>query len=308
VNNESPVRYGFRTVWREPFLALAEVVWRWSWGTATLLIAGFAGRNFLQSLHVSGGDEMKLRTGNPQLAAEVILRIFNGSGPTMLRLALIIAPSALVLWALAATLGRAATLRALVGNHRPLLGRTFFLHAWRVAIGVLTFIGIVASYVLAAILAYDRPTPQPLLMIVIFFPIAVVFTILRSRINWLLLLANIYVALGRKSSEAFGLATRVFKRRSSDFMGVGTIVGLIRLFLIVVVTVLSFVLLAGVGTAPPKLLWLGFILLTLVYFALSDWLYVVKLAAYARIIEQDTTIPAAVPAVAVAPVPEPARP
>jgi hypothetical protein len=287
VSTESPIRYGFRTVWRAPDLALAEVAWRWTWGAASLLIAWFAAREFLHSLVVSNRDYFQLRSNNPQWVADAIVHIFAGSGPTLLRLFFIITPAALVLWIVAASLGRAATLRALLGNHRPLIGRTVGLHLWRVVIGVLAFVGTVSSFLLGSVLAARTDPPQPLIFIAIFFPLAVVFTILRSRINWFLLLANIYAAEGATSAAGFGAATRIFKRRSGDFMGVGTVVGVVRIALMVVVTLLSLALVGAVGQVPGRLLWAAFLVLTLAYFAVSDWLYVVKLAAYTRIIADD---------------------
>jgi hypothetical protein len=284
---ESPIRYGFRTVWRGPDLTLAEIAWRWTWGAASLLIGWFAAREFLHSLVVSNLDYFRLRSSNPQWIADAIFHIFEGSGPTLLRLFFVITPAALLLWIVAASLGRAATLRALLGNHRPVVGRTLALHVWRVLIGLLAFIGTVSSFLLGSVLAARTDPPQPLIFIVIFFPLAIVFTILRSRINWFLLLANIYAAQGSTSAQGFGEATRIFKRRSGDFMGVGTVVGVIRIALMVVVTLLSLALVGAAGQVPGKLLWAAFLILTLGYFAVSDWLYLVKLAAYARIIADD---------------------
>jgi hypothetical protein len=307
MTTESPIRYAFRTVWRTPDLALAEIAWRWAWGAASLVIGWFAAREFLSSLLVSNRDYFQLRSNNPQWVADAIVHIFAGSGPTMLRLFLIITPAALVLWIIAASLGRAATLRALLGNHRPLVGRTVGLHVSRVVIGLMAFVGMVSSFLLGSVLAARTDPPQPLIFIVVFFPLSIVFTILRSRINWFLLLANVYAAEGSTSAAGFGEATRIFKRRSGDFMGVGTVVGVIRIALMVVVTLLSLALVGAVGQAPGKLLWAAFLILTLAYFAVSDWLYVVKLAAYARIIADDRDTGRQAAAVAPAAVAEPEK-
>ena len=70
-------------------------------------------------------------------------------------------------------------------------------------------------------------------------------------------------------------------------MSVGTVIGVIRVALMAVVTGISFALLPGIGVVPGKVLWAAFALVTLFYFAVSDWLYVVKLAAYARIVAAD---------------------
>ena len=296
---ESPLRYGFRTVGREPMLAFAEIAWRWVWGASALLIAWFAARGYLHSLAVSNYDAFRLNSGNPQWMAEAIVHIFSGSGPTLLRLFFIITPAALVLWIFAATLGRAATLRALLGNGngnanantrnsgKALVGRTFLLHLWRVGIGALAMVGMAASFLLGAILMSRSDPPQPLFFMAVFFPLAIVFSVLRSRINWLLLLANIYAAAGKRMGAGFGEATRVFKRRSGEFMSVGTVVGVLRIVLMGAVTLLTFALLPGIGHVPGKLLWAAFLLMTLIYFAVSDWLYAVKLAAYARIVQAD---------------------
>lgn len=295
---ESPVRYGFRTVSRAPDLAVAEIAWRWAWGAASLAIGWFAAHEFLRSLLVTGWDRFRLESGNPQLIAAAIVAIFGDSGPTILRLFLIITPAVLGLWIAAATLGRTATLRALIAD-RPVVARTFALHVWRVVIGVAFFVATVAVFVMASLVSVKGDQPDPILFVVIFFPLAIVLNIVRSRIGWLLLLANLYVGYGKGASEGFGLATRLAKRRSGDFMSVGTVVGTIRIALMVIVTALSLFLAVGIGHAPGWLLWLAFLLVTLLYFALSDYLYMVKLAAYARIVGDDLQP---------APVLEPSRP
>jgi len=40
----APVRDGFRAIWRQPSIFLAELAWRWSWGGAALLLVGLASR------------------------------------------------------------------------------------------------------------------------------------------------------------------------------------------------------------------------------------------------------------------------
>jgi len=287
MSQESPTRHGFRAVWREPGLALAEITWRWAWGGASLAIVWFAAREFLHSLTVTPGDELMLQSGIPDAVAQAIVHIFEGSGPKLLQLFLIAAPAAVFLWVIAATLGRVATLRALAGGDARLVGRTLALHLWRAVVGTAAFIAIAASWLLGAVLAGRADPPSPLIFIVVFFPLAIVFSILRSRINWFLLLGNIYAARGRKAGEGFGQATRVFRRRSGDFMGVGTVVGTIRIVLMGAVTLLGLALVPFVGKAPGWLLWTLLALITLAYFAVSDWVYMVKLAAYARIIEED---------------------
>ncbi|MGH6631023.1 MAG: hypothetical protein ACREB3_14945, partial [Burkholderiales bacterium] len=108
------VRAGFRAAFRRPAVIAAEIAWRWSFGVAAGAIVTIAVLRFLASLTVTDGELFALRSGIAQLVADAILHIFEGSGPRLLRLALIVAPAVSVLWMLAASAGRAATLRALL--------------------------------------------------------------------------------------------------------------------------------------------------------------------------------------------------
>lgn len=303
MSSESPIRYGFRAVAREPGLFLAELTWRWAWGAASLALAWWAGYSFLASIYLRAADEFRLRSGVPQLVAEALAYILVESFPTLLRLSFIVTPAVLLLWIFAASAGRAATLKALLGptgsTHLP---RTVGLHLWRVVVGVMAFVAIVASFLLGSYASAASDPPQPAVFILLFFPLATVFTVIRSRVNWLLLLANVYTARGERSGRAFTQANAVFRRRAADFIGVGTVVGVLRLVLMGVATIAGLFLGAGIGTLPAWLLWSAFLVLTLLYFAVSDYLYAVKLAAYVRIIEDDAK-PAPVPLVPVAPAP-----
>lgn len=297
MTNVSPIRSGFRAVWRQPALALAEIAWRWAWGAASLALAWFAALSFLESLHVSGRDELQLRSNVPQLVADALLHIFQGSGPTLLRLFFVIAPAVTVLWMMAASAGRAATLRALLpaaATDGHTLRRTFTLHFLRVLVGVIAFAGTVISFLLGSFAAAGSDQPEPALFILIFFPLALVFTILRSRINWFLFLANIYVMrAGSRVGAAMTAASSAFRARSGEFIGVGTVFGAIRAVLIGSTTFFSLVLLGALGSAPGWLIIGALAAIALGYFAISDWLYAAKLAAYVSIIE-DASQPSAV--------------
>src|SRR5512135_3344493 len=108
------VRRGFRQVRRRPAVMVAEILWRWSFGAAAGALVAVAVLRFLASLTVTDGDLWALRSAIPQLMADAILHIFEGSGVRLLRLTLVVAPAVSLLWVLAASAGRAATLRALV--------------------------------------------------------------------------------------------------------------------------------------------------------------------------------------------------
>ena len=140
------VRAGFAAAFRRPAVIAAEIVWRWSFGAAAGALVSVAVLRFLNSLTVTDGDLLALRSRIPLLMADAILHIFQGSGPRLLRMTFIVAPAVSALWILAASAGRAATLRALLRevpasftrrhNLLPLAG----VHLLRVAV---TLLGVI---------------------------------------------------------------------------------------------------------------------------------------------------------------------
>ena len=168
------MRTGFRLVRHRPAVMLAEIMWRWSFGVAAGALVTVAVLRFLASLTVTDGELFALRSGIPQLMADAILHIFQGSGERLLRLTLIVTPAVSALWILAASAGRAATLRALVQDApasftrrhdlRSLLAVNFF----RVCVVLLALLAMVGSAILAGFAANTTEEPSILLFNVVF--------------------------------------------------------------------------------------------------------------------------------------------
>src|SRR5438309_5994003 len=118
----SPVHEGFRAVLRAPGVVVAEIAWRWCFGTATLALLAVAAVQFLKSVRVSDADVLALRTGIPWLMANALAHILQGSGARLLRAAAILLPGIVLLWTIAAAVGRAATLKGLLPASRANLG------------------------------------------------------------------------------------------------------------------------------------------------------------------------------------------
>lgn len=114
----SPFRDGFAALWHEPALLAAELTWRWCFGLSAWVLALISIRLFLDSLTVRPVDQLLLRTMQPILLLQALQHIFRGSfsrfalGQTILALGLTL------LWSLAATAGRGATLSRLVAMFR----------------------------------------------------------------------------------------------------------------------------------------------------------------------------------------------
>ncbi|HTZ83853.1 MAG TPA: hypothetical protein VMB66_11705, partial [Candidatus Acidoferrales bacterium] len=61
----SPTAEGFRTAFRRPLFSFAEISWRWAFG-GTAIVLFFVGLvEFLNSLPVTSGEQLFLRTKQP---------------------------------------------------------------------------------------------------------------------------------------------------------------------------------------------------------------------------------------------------
>jgi len=73
----SPTREGFRAIWRQPALSLAEVAWRWSFGAAAGVLLSVGLLEYLDSLPVAGADALLLfPLGPEEMARFTVSEVF----------------------------------------------------------------------------------------------------------------------------------------------------------------------------------------------------------------------------------------
>lgn len=288
------VRDGFHAAARRPAVIAAEIAWRWSFGVAAGALLAVAILRFLDSLTVTDGEMFALRTGIPPLIADAILHIFEGSGPRLIRLTLILAPAISVLWILAASVGRAATLRALIQDvpasftrrHdlRGLLG----VHLLRVLVTLLALMAAVGSAILAGRAASIPEEPSILLFQVVFLGLLFLVSLCWSTLSWYLSLAPIFVVRDNRGPlDALADAVHLVRRRGGDFAGVSTLYGLLKLFLIAAAIVVSLVPLAFIAEWPWQVTLALLVVITLAYLAVADLLYIARLASYLAIADEE---------------------
>jgi hypothetical protein len=304
----SPINAGFSRAFREPAIVLAEIAWRWSFSLAALAIAMGSFFTYLDVLPVSNIEILALR-GHPRwLIADALAHILH-DGPRLVRVAAIVLPAIVALWVLTATVGRAATLKALLRREgRVALAPQLGLNFLRASVALASLIGYVGAMILAGRVAADGADIRPGIFFIVFFALATAITVVRSRLNWFLLLGAIPAARdGRDTFTAISEAVGLFRRHRGTFAGAGAVFGTIHGVLFAFTSVVGLLVLSLAGRVPPviTLLWLAAI--TLGYFAAVDFLYIARLAAYVAIDERDRTPPAAVSA-APEPVPAPEMP
>src|SRR5271167_3901047 len=114
----SPTLEGFRAILRRPSFGLAEIAWRWSFGAATGLLLMFSFFEYLDTLPVSKGDLLLLRTTQPALISRALLHIFRGSGFRVVETAVVLLLTLGIAWVVVTSVARAATMKAVQAYFR----------------------------------------------------------------------------------------------------------------------------------------------------------------------------------------------
>ena len=290
----TPVRDGFRAIWRQPAIFLAELSWRWSWGGAALLLMGLALFEYLHTLIVTPADLMLLRLKHPLAVSRALADIFHGSGPRVVRTAILLIPALALLWTLLGALGRFATLRALVaratpdwqakpGSLRALIG----LHALRVALALAALVSLFGAALVGSFVSTPK-TPHAGLALLLFVPLAILVSIAWSSVNWFLSIAAVFAV--RDGEDTFGsiaAAVDFCRRCGGKTSAVGFWFGSMHLVAFVIGTTVVMYPLSVASLVPAGVTLTLMALVTLAYLAIADWLYVARLAGYVSVVEWD---------------------
>lgn len=302
----SPTLEGFRAAFRQPSLTFAEIVWRWTVGAVAWALCLFWCIEYLDTLPVTRGDVALLSTRQPVLVGRAIAHILRGSLNRAVMGALLATLAISLLWIVAASVGRIATVRALLEHFRgkfdsnisskaidaikPRSLRSLTgLNCLRVA---LTLAALLAFAGAAILVRYASPDaqPRPGLAFILFLPLAGLICLVWPMLNWLLSLGSLFVVRdGDDVLSALSAAVTFSRERSGAVFAVSTWTGLAHLTAFSVATTAASFPLAFLRIAPARLIIASIIAVTLAYFALMDWLYIARLAGYVCIIEMPQT-------------------
>jgi hypothetical protein len=306
----SPTVEGFRAAFRRPSLTFAEIAWRWTVGGVGWALLFFWLIEYLDSLPVSNGDATLLRTRHPMLVGRAISHILHGSLGRAVLGALLAALAISFLWIVAGSIGRAATVRALLDHFRKDVTREmppeapersslerswperprFFrsllgLNFLRVAAALAAMLALLGAAILTSF-ASPEANPRPSLAFILFLPLAGLICLVWPALNWLLSLASIFaIRDGKDWLGSVLTAGAFFRERSGPVIAVSTWTGLAHLVAFSVASTVVSMPLAFLQVAPWRLVMIGVILVTLAYLAVADWLYMARLAGYVCIAE-----------------------
>jgi hypothetical protein len=311
-NKSSPFRDGFAALWHEPALLAAELAWRWCFGLSAWFLGIISIRLFLGSLTVSRLDQFLLRTLQPILLIEALQHIFRGSfsrfllGQTVLLLGLIL------LWALAATAGRTATLHRLVAMFRIEpdddselmrwnLVPIFILQLLRAVWSITAFGAAIGLWLYGVAMASNGHAMRAALALS--FGMCGAF-LMGVTLNWYFGVAPLFcVRNSVGASEALDQAIDFSQSHAGRLSLLTFGFLLLRMFWAGMMWLAFLSPLSWTARIGPR--WTAVLmgLVALVYFAGADLLHLVRLAAYVSLTEDHSDTPFREPAVLPEPLP-----
>ncbi|HYL13867.1 MAG TPA: hypothetical protein VEV41_12575 [Terriglobales bacterium] len=307
----SPTLEGFRAVFRYPAFGLAEITWRWSFGAAACSLIVLTLIEYLDTLPVTGSDLFFLRSKQLFLITRAIDHILAGSAQRVVAATLVLVPALMVFWIVAASVGRASTVQSLLDYFRPATDVTpFRLRFWRggeqrwrlrsllglnflrVALGLAAVVGVLGAAILAGFVSSDSD-PRPGLVFLVFVPLALLVALLWSAVNWFLSLAPVFVIHGRQDAlGSVALAVDFCRQCPAAVLWSSAAFGMLHFVVFVLAISVAFLPLAFATVLPPAIVLGAIVLLTMVYFAIIDFLYMGRLAAYVSILHTAEETPA----------------
>lgn len=302
MQSRSPTLEGFRAMLLRPAVGLAEIAWRWSFGAACATLLVVSAIEYLDTLPVSPGDLLLLRTRQPLLISHAMARIFSGSALRAIEALVALAVAFSIAWLGMASVGRAATLQALLvhfreregqrstygdrgqprlSDLRALLGLNFL----RVAVTLTAVVGGIATFWIGGVVS-SLEDSAPAAVFLVCLSVLMLVGWAWSVLNWFLSVAAVFaVAEARDTFAAIASTIDLVRHRSASVFAAGVWFGLAHITAFVAAT-LIVVFPLGLSEFLPRRALLGWVVLvTLLYFAVVDFLHIGRLAAYVGILE-----------------------
>ena len=286
------LREGFREVLEDPGLLLTEIAWRWTFGAIALLIFALSVFVLLDGVSVDPRRFEAAAALPPfQLAQTVAMTLIAWRG-AILRVSLVDIFAVTVCWVAMSALGRRATLVRPALFPGASLWNCFVVSIARAALtlgAILVWIlsGIVGG--LAGGSARDGLL-NPAVTLGIVLPALLVILTVWSVLNWYFSLAPLFVEQPSSGKARIQIADAVWEfvcSRRDELLEISVITGAIRLGIFVAALMLSFAISAVVTN--PRMLFADLLGIALLYFLAGDFVYIVRLSAYAKLREEQTT-------------------
>jgi len=277
----NPITQGLRAVTRDPAIFLVEILWRWSFAILACLLVAGVGVMLLGPLHVGHAWDTAWRSRDPQRMGQLVFAVLLLLGMKVIVIAAIAVPLTIaLLWGIFSALGRFVTVKRLRVGLTSLRFRTILaLQLLRGFIGWLSLVVLFAAMFGEALIASRGPQPDLLLYYLMVLPSVVLIGSFWLTVNWYLSLAAIFGREGQSFRGALRQARQTVSQQRSDFTGTGFVFLLFRVVALLIATAICGLTSGMVGSSPQGYFTL-LIIVSLAYFAIADFLYVARMAAY----------------------------
>jgi hypothetical protein len=308
----SPLREGWRVLKRAPATVLVEITWRWIFGLAFWAILYYGFREYFASIDISSAEYVALRSLEPYTWIAITARVMVAVGMGLRLMGPIIVPTLIILWTALATVGRAATIRALSDiESRTNWLTTAMLHLFRVVLGIASLIAYFGCGALINAMLGDPSLHFAATFLLSALALAVI-AFIWSFANWFFSLATLFtVCDGSGFFRSTAQTADYYREHSGRLASTGLWFAFARSILVVVSTAISLWLFTE---ARLQVAIAFIVLVSIVYFAFADALNIWRLATYISFSEPEpappvvatpSTAPAISPEPELSPIPEP---
>lgn len=284
------IRIGFRAIRNAPALAFAEIAWRWLFGAIAWALVWFAVRQIMTGVDVSQAEVAISRRSDAFAIADSIARILVQVLPRFVQALAVIVPLLALVWIACATIGRVAILHTLLDrctgvspvtprSKFPAFVPTLILNFLRAFFSIATAIAFFGTvFFVSQRTAPDVQAGVAPLLVFGWMLFALFLGILWGAVNWFLALAPLFCMRDETTPwRAISASLALYRTETREYLAIASAFGLFRLAAMVVA------ILAGLVVIAAGSVWTAValsIVIALAYFAVADYIYVARLAAY----------------------------
>lgn len=283
------MRDGWRVLMRAPGVILAEIIWRWTFGATAFVLLFVSFREYFSSIEISQTEYQLMKSLEPFTWIAISVRVMQAVVSGIERMGPILIPALAILWIALASVGRVGTVRPLLDQDGKTNWRAVILiHAFRVLLAVAS---LLAFFGAGAIISETFDPEQVGVNFVLMTLVLVVLTAIGSVGNWFLSAAALFSSKdGAGLKASFASANDLYYTRG--IAGVGILFALMRTAMVIGVSFVSLFAFGALAQGYRRGPLLLIVLFTLGYFAISDALYVWRLAVYIGLTEPEREVPA----------------
>jgi hypothetical protein len=276
----NPITQGLRAVMRDPAIFLVEILWRWSFALLACWLVFAACLMVLGPLHAGPAWDTAWRSRDTQRMGQLVVTILLILGMKAVVAAVAIPLAVAFLWIIFSALGRFVTVKRLRAGLTSLhFSSVLALQLLRGFIGWFSLVLLVAATFGEALIASRGPKPDLLLYYLMVMPSVVLISAFWLTVNWYLSLAAIFGREGQSFRGALRQARQTIRQQRSDFAGTGFVFLLFRVIFLLIAMAICGLTSNMVGTAPQSYFVL-LVVVSLAYFAIADFFYMARMAAY----------------------------